>query len=143
MTLILSFCIFSHDSFSYGDFYINYQAQSQLNLLTTIDDGGIDQKVSRECSVMSSYKLNLPPSLIIHKTDIKLLNMIGQGEKSSCNCSGLLLYCLQLIFVCAKNMMFLFIISGEFGVVYKGHIIANHRPDYMEVVAVKTLKGYY
>ena len=32
-------------------------------------------------SVQSSYKLNLPPYLLIHASDIKLVEPIGQGNE--------------------------------------------------------------
>ena len=45
-----------------------------LNALTVDLDS-----VPRTISVQSSYKLNLPPYLLIHAADIKLMEPIGQG----------------------------------------------------------------
>ena len=36
---------------------------------------------------------------------------------------------------------FMFVASGEFGIVYKGHLVKDQGQVVSEVVAIKTLKG--
>ena len=36
----------------------------------------------RTISVQSSYKLNLPPHLLVHASSIKLVEPIGQGKQT-------------------------------------------------------------
>ena len=96
----------------------------------------VDSEGSRsEISVQSSFKLHLPPHLIIPSTSIKLLETIGQGLKnvnSYCEIHNML----QLVYSFAYNLC-----PGEFGIVYKGYLIKSHGESFDEYLAVKTLKG--
>ena len=40
-----------------------------------------------------------------------------------------------------RRLLVVFVTSGEFGVVYKGHLVKHHGQVVTETVAVKTLKG--
>ena len=76
--------------------------------------------------VQSSYKLNLPPYLIIPSSSIKLTEMIGEGN------------------VCTSTKYFLTMCwstLGECGIVYKGHTAKSLGQPVDEYFAVKTLKG--
>ena len=96
----------------------------------------------RAFSVQSSFRLNLSPHLIIKAANIKLIETIGQGEYYYCThclnisvpvmCDGFIMPCIYVIII-----MFL----GEFGVVYKGHIVKDLGRTVTEIVAIKTLKG--
>ena len=94
------------------------------------------QPPPRAFLVQSSYKLNLPPHLIIPSSSIKLVESIGQGV---CILAVLrygdyvTLLCLD---DCSKFL--LAYVLGEFGLVYKGHFVKETNT---EVVAIKTLKG--
>ena len=44
---------------------------------------------------------------------------------------------------CMHKINFNIAILGEFGVVYKGHIVKDLGQTVTEVVAIKTLKGLY
>ena len=82
-------------------------------------------------SVQSSYKLNVPEQLIIHSTNLELVNAIGQGEE------------VIVIHSISGNNYIICMTKGEFGIVYKGYITRNIRLEQMEkdIVAIKTLKG--
>lgn len=82
-------------------------------------------------SVQSSYKLNLPRYLIIPSSNIKLLETVGQGIIN------------VMYVVHYKKITLLLYLSGEFGIVYKGHIIKILGQIVTDIVAVKTLKGTY
>ena len=89
----------------------------------------------RGLSVQSSYKLKLPPHLILPSTCIKLVEPIGQG--STCT------QCEKMhIFNCISACIAVLYL-GEFGIVYKGYLTKNQGQVVSDIVAIKTLKGKY
>ena len=71
----------------------------------------------------------LPPdsNMLIHKWQIRLLDVVGQG------------YGTIILFGPAHESVYCR--SGEFGVVYKSHLLQVRDGDDITIVAVKTLKG--
>ena len=84
-----------------------------------------------EISVKSSFKLDLPPHLIISSSSIKLLETFGQGSYYICSVNRV---------VCSNDLNY---VLGEFGIVYKGYIIKGNTKAVDEYLAIKTLKGVY
>ena len=77
-------------------------------------------------TVQSSYKLKLPPHLIVQAANIKITETIGQGKLNFCT---------------KYNTKWIFCL-GEFGVVYKGHLLRDGGNIVTATVAIKTLKGW-
>ena len=96
---------------------------------TSIDAVDLDS-LPRTISVQSSYKLNLPPYLLIHAVNIKLVEPIGQGDYR----------CYCYVHACSI-LVHVIIILGEFGIVYKGYIVEEQESIVTDTVAIKTLKG--
>ena len=86
-----------------------------------------------ELSVQSSYKLTLPSHLLIHASNIKLLESVGQGNLDVHDFSY------SLATWSDHSMWHI----GEFGIVYRGHIIKYQGTGQVvtDTVAIKTLKG--
>ena len=86
--------------------------------------------ISQRLFVQSSYKLNLPPYLIISASNLKLCESIGQGN-------------LNILATMSPIPIIVILHTGEFGIVYKGHIVKDQGTKQVvaETVAVKTLKG--
>ena len=72
---------------------------------------------------------DIPDHLIISATNIQLMDPIGQG------------LCISLMIKANVSVGIIYV--GEFGVVYKGHIVKGLGQSITNVVAVKTLKGEY
>ena len=83
--------------------------------------------IFKDFTVQSSYKLKLPPHLIAHAANIKITETIGQGKPNFQVAPNLL----QTLLSCL----------GEFGVVYKGHLLGDGGNIVTATVAIKTLKG--
>ena len=85
--------------------------------------------ISQRLFVQSSYKLNLPPYLIVSASNLKLCEFIGQGNLN--------------ILATMSPIPIVILHTGEFGIVYKGHIVKDQGTKQVvaETVAVKTLKG--
>ena len=89
-----------------------------------------------EISVKSSFQLSLPPHLISPSSSIKLNETIGQGSYDNfmrSQCHGAYAAVIKIITL----------ISGEFGIVYKGYIKKGDITSVDEYLAIKTLKGVY
>ena len=84
-------------------------------------------------TVQSSYRLSLPPNLIVHASTIEIKETIGQGF--------VVHYILAQLILSLLSEKIIRSVLGEFGIVYKGHITANQGKVVNETVAIKTLKG--
>lgn len=95
---------------------------------TDIDDRDAHDFVStRRISVQSSFRLKLPPPLIVEASSIKVADPIGQGS---------ILLGITLFQIIPYESL------GEFGIVYKGQLMrTTGRFSQSEIVAIKTLKG--
>ena len=110
-------------------------------MCTQISLDAVDQELLPRTiiSVQSSYKLHLPPYLLIHSANIKLAEPIGQGAKQICHESYHYAYHIYYVLLI---IILLALIVGEFGIVYKGYIIVKEQGSIVtDIVAVKTLKG--
>ena len=97
-------------------------------LLDHVNEVESEPVTIRGMSVQSSYKLKLPPHLILPSSCIKLVEPIGQG--STLSMKNARFHCISA----CTAVLYL----GEFGIVYKGYIMKNQGQD---IIAVKTLKG--
>ena len=73
--------------------------------------------------------LSLVSNVLILKWQVRLLDTLGQGNYNILMC----------IFIIVMVIGFAFI--GEFGVVYKAHLLQSKNGNDYTIVAVKTLKG--
>ena len=84
---------------------------------------------------MSEVKPNYLPlmsSVLITSQQLRLLDILGQGAHDS--------YSIYTIHADTNNCMYNWTV-GEFGVVYKSHLLRNSSGSDTQVVAVKTLKS--
>ena len=91
-----------------------------------------------EFTVPRAYRNDIPDHLIISATNIQLMDPIGQGIYAvicrHCKIHG------ESYKIFSRNNVIISY-TGEFGVVYKGHIVKDLGQTITDVVAVKTLKG--
>ena len=93
----------------------------------------------RQFTVQSSYKLNIPSSLMIPSCNLKLGSTLGQGKLILTVCNSYIATMHTII--CMLNNFNLSTCPGEFGVVYKGYLKSGISDAISDTVAVKTLKG--
>lgn len=95
-----------------------------FHALTTVTVVGL-----RHFTVQSSFKLNIPSSLIVPSCHLKLGAALGQGVALA----------RKIVSIFPIEITSTFI--GEFGVVYKGYVKTGMSDTITGTVAVKTLKG--
>ena len=61
--------------------------------------------IPRTISVQSSYKLNLPPYLLVHAADIKLVEPVGQGELAHYKIIGMYNIIIHAIYVMCMHAL--------------------------------------
>ena len=104
-------------------------------------DSGIPNPLKMtEFTVQSSFKLILPPHLIITASSVKLNEIIGQGNTHETCMTNACMSLLNLDVTSSCHVDCFRI--GEFGIIYKAHIVKHKNGQVVtETMAVKTLKG--